>query len=289
LPAFLIGVGGGITEYLTLGASFSIPNSIRYNVFTRELKTGDYVDRYPEMYNYQGTATIAGHYNQYSAGINFINNRYSLRDLRVEDTFDKIMVDEDIIRIQPGFLYGGEKISLGLSYVFSVERQIKLGNIKPPYQIYDFKFPAIVDVATSYLVKDDLLVAGGLEYEQTSKQYSGFADRVKLKVGVEKRNRNYDLRGGLIHISSIYAGTFAIPSAHETPADYIYYPLPYDFGVVGKSDQLLLTGGFSYRFPKVELNGSIVKDILRNVDVFQFVVSARVKFSDIVALEAREK
>ncbi|MCB5230923.1 MAG: hypothetical protein WCX83_02300 [Candidatus Cloacimonas sp.] len=287
VPTFFIGIGGGIIDYLNVGLTFTVPNSIRYNVFTRELKTGDYVDRYPKMYNYQTAFSLAGHYEKFSAGINVINSHYSLLDLRVEDTFDRVIIEENVLQFQPGLFYDGDKFTVGATYKTSTEKEIKLGNIEPYYQRYDFVFPAALDLGATFMIKDNLMVAGGIEWEQTSEQYKEFDDRLIVKVGLERKGDKLDIRGGMMTLPGVYEGTFAIPQASEQPKEYIYYPLPYDYGTVSKCDQLLLAFGFTYRLPKAELNGALVKDVLQNVDTIQALLSINVKFSDIISTEVK--
>ncbi len=282
IPSGFVGIGFSPAPYLSLGTSISIPQTIRYNLLGRALPTGAFVDRFPSMQNYQTTLTLTGHYEQLSFGLNVIYNYYVFRDLRlIAPHFDRIRFEEGVWRLQPGLLYNMEKFFFGASYKFATEQEIEMGNTEPYYHIYNTHFPALLETGVSFQYSDDITIALALEFEQTSKQYEGFDDRLKLKLGVEKQFDNYDIRGGLISIPGIYTGPFAIPEDTITEGDFIFDPLPYDYGIVGKTDQLLLTLGFTYYTRDIDLSMAMAKDVLQNLDLFQVGFSVNIKLGEI--------
>ena len=290
IPAGMIGFGFSAADYLSLGASISIPQTIRYNVLGRMLPTGAFVDRFPSMNNYQTTFTMTGHIDErLNVGLNVIYNYYTFNDVRlIAPHFDRVSFNQGVFRFQPGILYSTNRISVGASYKFAAEEEIGVGNQEPYYQVYDTHFPAVLETGLAYNYSDDVTIALAFEYEQTSNQYEGFDDRLKLKLGIEKRFDDYQIRGGLVSIPGIYEGAFAIPEDDDTPeGDFIFDPLPYDYGVVGKTDQLLITGGFTYFMRDVDFNLAFAKDVLQNFDLFQIVLSVNIKLGEIIERGAR--
>ncbi|MBW6515265.1 MAG: hypothetical protein K0B81_01450 [Candidatus Cloacimonetes bacterium] len=284
IPAGMFGFGFSPHHNISLGASISIPQTVRYNLLGRALPTGAYIDRFPSMNNYQTTFTMTGHFDQLNIGLNVIYNYYTFNELRlIAPHFDRIKFQQGVLRFQPGVLYANDLLAFGVSYKFAAEEEIKMGNTEPYYYIYDTHFPALLEAGLSYKYSDDITIALAFEYEQTSNQYELFDDRLKMKIGFEKKFENYDIRGGLISIPGVYTGTFAIPEDTITEGDFIFDPLPYDLGIVEKADQLVITGGFSYYMRDIDLNMAFAKDVLQNFDLFQVVASVNVRLGEVIA------
>jgi hypothetical protein len=284
MPSGMFGFGFAPTPYLSLGTSFSLPQTVRYSMLTRELKTGAFLDRFPTMNNYQTTFTVTGHYEPVSIGLNVIYNYYTFRELRIiAQHFDRIIFEKGLLRFQPGIYYSNDHIAIGASYKFAAEEEIKMGNSEPYYHIYDTHFPAVFETGISYNFRDDMIIALALEFEQTSKQYELFDDRLKMKIGFEKELENYNIRAGIISVPGIYTGGFGVPEDSITEGEFEFYPLPYDHGIVAKTDQLLVTGGLTYFLPDVDVNLAFAKDVLQNMDLFQFVISMDIRLGEVIA------
>ena len=284
IPGGIFGFGFSLHPNISAGASISVPQSVRYNLLGRSLPTGEFVDRFPAMNNFQTTLTLAGHYEQFNLGLNIVYNYYTFKDLRlIAPHFDRVSYQQGVLRFQPGFLFTHEQFSVGLSYKFAAEEEFKMGNSEPYYEIYETTFPSALDAGLSYRYSDDVIIALAFEYQQMSQQYDGFSDLLTMKLGFEKSFDNYDIRGGLISRPGIYTGSFAIPKDAITEGDFLFDPLPYDFGIVQKSDQLLITGGFSYYLRDVDLTLAFAKDVLQNLDLFQIAMSVNVKLGEIIA------
>ena len=288
IPAGILGMGLSPAPFMSLGVSLSIPQTIRYNILERRLPTGAFVDRYPTMVNYQTALTVTGHIDELSIGMNVIYNYYTFREMRlIAPHFDNVRYEKGVFRFQPGAFYEKDRFAFGVTYTFAAEEEIRMGNQEPYYHIYDMHFPASFEAGTSYRYSDDLTVALAFEYEMTSEQYGQFDDRLKMKIGFEKQFEEYALRGGLISIPGVYEGAFAIPiDEHTPPGDFIYDPLPYDYGVVNKADQLLITGGFTYYLNDIDINLTFAKDVLQNMDLFQIAGSVNLKLGQILARSA---
>jgi hypothetical protein len=283
IPGVFLGFGFAPHEMLSIGGSFSTPQTVRYNLFGRLLPTGAFVDRFPAMINYQSTGVLSGHFGAFSAGINLIYNYYTFRDMRVEETFDKVRYEYGTFRFQPGIFYDSPRFTFGLSHKFASEENIDLGNSIIYHTYYDTTLPSVTELGASFAYSDDVTVALAFTYEETSKQYYGFDDRLSLKLGFEKEYEKFNLRGGLMSIPGIYTGRVDLISAQEYMED-VYDPLPrdYEFFVVDKSDQLVLTGGMTYFFPQLNFNMAIAKDLLQNVDLFQLAFSVDIKLGQII-------
>jgi|GEM_PF-1434715 len=289
IPAGILGFGFSPAHYLSVGASFSIPQTIRYNILERRLPTGAFVDRFPSMINYQTTMTMTGHIDELSIGMNLIYNYYTFRDMRlIAPHFDRVRYEKGVFRFQPGALYSTDRFAFGATYTLAAEEEIRMGNQEPYYHIYDMHFPASFEAGTSYQYSEDIIVALAFEYELTSNQYENFDDRLKMKIGFEKEFEDYSLRGGLISSPGVYEGAFAIPvDEHTPPGDFIYDPLPYDYGITGKTDQLIITGGFTYYLRDADLNLAFAKDVLQNIDLFQIVGSVNLRLGQLITRGAR--
>lgn len=284
IPSGMFGFGFSPLPEMSVGASVSIPQTIRYNLVERRLPTGAYVDRFPSMNNYQTTLSLAGHYEPFNVGLNIMYNYFTFRDLRlIAPHFDRVRFNHGLVRIQPGVLYEGRNLTLGASYTLSADETIKMGNQEPYYEIYDTHFPAVLETGLSYKYSDDITIALAFEYEQTSKQYSGFDDRFIVKAGLAKNFDDFDLKAGFISMPGIYTGNFAIPEDPITEGDFIFDPLPYDYGVVQKTDQLLFTGGFTYYLRDFDVSMAFAKDLLQNIDLFQVLFSVEIKLGEVIS------
>lgn len=287
LPAVVVGLGYAPDNFLSLGTSFSMPQNIRYRVFGRLLKTGAYVDRFPTMRNYQGTITLNTHFegldiglDDLNVGLNLIVNHYTFRDLRIENSFDRVRFNETVFRLQPGILYEQKHWSIGASYKLPAKHKFEVGNI--PHSLYysnRITLPGLLEAGFS-VRQNDYIYTGAVEYEQTSSQYHGFDDRFKFKAGIEKALPNFTLRGGAIYISDIYTGkhqTLRTEVPHED-----LYPLDYDYLKVEETEQLIITGGFTYPLPMADFSLAAATDVMGKLDLFQLSVSFSIRIEEIL-------
>lgn len=297
IPAITVGIGHSVSPNISLGASFSIPQTVRYNIFGRMLKTGVYIDRFPTMINYQGILTGTGHLGNINLGLNAILNHYYFSDLRIEYTFDRVTFGETIFRLQPGILYCNDRYSFGLSYKFPTEHTFEVSNrdrvaSAPVYHIYeDVVLPGVLDAGVSFNFGADTKLALAAEYEQTSAQFEEFDDRLTLKAGIERKSEDYSLRAGIMKVPGIYSGKHdtikSLPRIGEEE-DPFEFDLDYDYLEVEKTDQLILTGGITYYTPKVDFSVGLARDVLGNIDVFQVSLSFDIKLGEIIR-ETRQK
>lgn len=286
----LAGFGYPLNENISIGASYNIPQSIRYNLFTRLLKTGNYIDRFPTMINHQGRFTLSGHTDNFSAGLNLIVDHYKFSDLRMEYTFDRIVImNETVFRLQPGVLYGNERYSLGMSYLLPTDHTFTLANqisAAPTYHVYDnVTLPGALEAGLMFNYDPKTRIAFSACYEQTGGQFDKFDDRLILKAGVARKLEEFIVRGGIISVPSVYSGRHDIikavgrPGEEDTPFEF---EVEYDYLTIDKADQLILTGGFTYPLEVVDISAAFGFDLLGNVDLFQASMSLGIRLGEIL-------
>ncbi len=286
----LAGIGYPLNENISIGVSYHIPQSIRYNLFTRLLKTGNYLDRFPTMINHQGRFTLSGHKDNFSAGLNVIVDHYRFRDLRLEYTFDRIVImNETLLRLQPGLLYGNEMFSVGMSYLLPKEHDFTLANqisAAPTYHIYEnVSLPGVIEAGIMYNLDTKTKIALSARYEQTGQQFNKFDDRLVLKTGVERKLEEFTVRGGLISVPAVYTGRHDVVKATGRQGDDdlpFEFDVEYDYLTVDKADQLILTGGFTYPLEVIDISAAFGFDLLGNVDIFQASMSIGVRLGEIL-------
>ncbi len=278
IPALLAGFSFSPYRNISLGYSFATPQTIKYNVFGRALKTGAFLDRYPTMLNYQNTFSAAGHINNLSIGLNLIHNYYTFRDYRIEYSFDRVNFEESTIRYQPGIFYEHKYFTLGASYKTSVTQTIKVANSPQlVYAKYETTFPPVLELGSSFNIGDDTIIAAAFEYEETSKQSKLFDDRIRTKIGIEKTLATFSIRGGLISVPDIYNGSMSLLEDKSNPQADEFYKNEYDYFMIEKSNQLSLTGGLTFFTPKADFSIAFLKDLLNNADIFQLTVGVNIK------------
>lgn len=291
IPAVYLAMSYSPDEILSLGASFSMPQMVRYNLFGRLLKTGAYYDRYPTMINYQTMLTLNTHFNNLNLGLNTIMNYYSFSEYRVENTFDKVNFGEVVFRLQPGILYQQDNFSVGAAYKLPAKKSFEVGNIPAKiYQEYeDVTLPGLLEFGAAMRYRNYLL-SGAVRYEQTSNQYEQFDDRVTLKLGTEISLDQYYLRGGMIYFPQVYSGRHDTVSGERvTDEDYPFeFDVQYDYLEVRESDMLLLTAGFTYPLPQgVDFSIGAAADVSGNVGLFQLSASFDIKLEQIIRATQR--
>jgi len=269
IPFGMIGLSGRMYKQIYGAISYNVPKSLVYDNFTIETGQGaDAITRYPTYYLHQVTATLAGDIGKLRLGINIHNQFHQFNDIVVFQTFD--MIDETfyVVRFQPGVLYQMDNINIGAA--FTPETSVKM-DIK--YAEYDVVLPMKISAGVNAKY-DNLGLFADIDWEQFSKMDSKFDDRLTIKAGIEKRIRNYAYRAGLISFPGVYKGPYRLPFYEAAePSHQLWWNPIARGGVIGDTDQLYATIGFTYHFNGGKLSLGLIRDVMDNVPATQFAMA----------------
>jgi long-subunit fatty acid transport protein len=130
---------------------------------------------------------------------------------------------------------------------------------------YDVTLPmkASAGFSTEYRSYNFLM---DMDWEQFSKMDSKFEDRTTIKAGFEKNKRNTTYRLGLMHMSGVYEGAYRLPIHQSTDPAVLYnWDVIPKGGVIGDTDQLYVTLGFTYHFKGGSFSMGAMRDVLGHV------------------------
>ncbi len=260
----MVGVSSQLMKNLNVGFSYAILKSAQYDRIRVELMQapGNYVFRDPTFMDKALTLSASYQLNDFSFGINVINHIYDFQDYVIYGSYPFAINDfrENIVRLQPGFYWSDGKIAAGLSYTPSTNHEFATD-----YITYDTTLPSVLNSGVS-LQLNKLLLALEMTNEFCSEMDSAFDDRINLKAGLEYKVDSYTYRVGYIKRSEVWNGNFAIPT-YYTPDDNgnIEYEVDeifgFEDGLVGNTEQNLVTIGFGWESEFFGLDGALTQDV----------------------------
>ncbi len=261
VPFGIIGLNGTLYKGLQGAISYNMPKSILYDNFTVEINQGNgEVVRYPLYYQHQFTATLAGMLGRFSLGLNLHNQLHQFGDIVVFQTFDRIDKTYYVFRIQPGLLYSSDNLNLGLTLTPEASRKMDI-----KYEVYDVTLPTCISAGGAYQFGNNRISLDA-DWEQFSRMSERFDDRLTVKAGYEKRIRNFTYRAGLSSVPGVYSGAYRLPVNDTAEGEQeLWWSVIDRGGIIGDTDQLSLTAGFTYHFKGGKLVLGAMRDVLDNV------------------------
>lgn len=284
IPFGIIGFGKKMAKNLNVGLSFSQANSITYDNFSRKT-AGDntQVIREPTYYNWQTALTTSYQIADFSLGLNIINNTYQFNEYRLEGSYEVKNFTENLIRFKPGIIYGKNNWSVGFSYLLPAEKQIDCTSDTIMFSYdstsvkeglsFDTKLPSKLTTGFTYRYREYLFQTD-LEYDFTSQQSSHFDDRIKYGIGLQKDMGAYRLRGGFLYSSGIFSGAFDNPYVYNSDAQQYYDKYIIE---VDKEKDFWLTAGAGWKTKYVDIDVSLMKDVIGNLKGFQATTGFTIK------------
>ena len=269
IPFGMIGISGKLHNTIYGAISYNVPKSIVYDSYIIPINQGnDFVQRYPSYYLHQLTATVAGNIGNLRLGLNIHQQLHQFKDIPVFQTFDRIDKVFYDIRFQPGVYYQAGQFGIGATV--TPPTKVTMNII---YTEYDVTLPMQITGGISYHSLNNSFY-GDVDWEQFSQMSSRFDDRLTLKAGYEHLVGKTIYRLGAISMPGVFKGAYRLPVYEPDNQEGVpWWDNLSRGGIIDKTDQLYLTGGFTYYFKGGELSLAIMRDVLGNVPTTQFATS----------------
>jgi hypothetical protein len=266
LPFGIFGFSGKVYKGLQGAISYNVPKSLVYDNFTVNILQGnDEVVRYPTYYLHQFTATLAGSLGNWRLGLNLQNQLHQFKDITVFQTFDRVDETYYVLRLQPGVLYSMDKLKIGATILPPATRKMDI-----KYAVYDVTLPLQASTGVSYEFGLYNKISADVQWEQFSAMTDAFKDRLTLRAGFEKRINNFTYRAGVNSIPGIYKGAYRLPIRPTVNAEELQWWQNVDKGgIIGDTDQLNISIGFTFHFKGGKLAMGLMQDALGNVPATQ--------------------
>ncbi|MDZ4120812.1 MAG: hypothetical protein U1C33_00210, partial [Candidatus Cloacimonadaceae bacterium] len=257
IPFGILAWGIPLGERLKFAAAYSVPKSIVYDDFSVEVAQGaNLIQRYPTYYLHQFTAAMAYHHDFLSVGLNLHNQIHYFDDIIIHRTFDRLRESTYTFRPELGLLIRGEMLSFGVT--FTPETKFKLDTRQIDY---DSVLPMNLSSGITF-VQDNRSVSLEARFDKTSAVSDDYKDRLSLHGGYGFRKGHFSYQFGAMYYPSIFEGAYLFPVNTSSNADttMVWNEIPTG-GTFGKTDQTLITAGFTYHNPKGSLSFSLVQDV----------------------------
>jgi hypothetical protein len=269
VPFGMAALSGKLSDNMNAAIIYSVPKSIYLDDFSIIINQGNgIVQRFPSYYQFQFTANAAYHKAPWHLGLNLHNQLHYIDDPIFLHTFERIRDYRYALRVQPGVIYSGNKLSIGISAM-------------PPQKFgWDLKF-------AEYDVLQPLWLNGGIsinkdenrylfdaEFEQFSKISDNFEDRLMLKAGYEKDMGRIVYRLGYLYSPEVYSGGILLPLNPDASTSSSFW-----WGDVSRTltiapnEQHFITGGLSYFHKYGAVNLALMQVVAGEATQFQFELS----------------
>ncbi|HNX36870.1 MAG TPA: hypothetical protein PL124_01730 [Candidatus Cloacimonadota bacterium] len=265
VPFGLFGIGGKLSDKLSGAIIYSQPQAITLDDYSIEMNQGAYlIQRYPKYYLNQFTAAMAYHLGSLHFGLSLHNQLHFQDDVPFMRTFERIDDLKYVLRVEPGFLYEGEKGNVG----FTVTPPSKVSwDLK--YASYDTVLPLKVGIGTC-LKHGSSKVFLDLDYEQFSAIHQDYMDRLRVKTGFEYTHKMMNYRLGYIYSPQVFDGVYRVPFNTSATADTsVAWIGVVSTSTVVKNDQHILTGGMTMNHKYGSFNGSVMMSLSNKAPVTQ--------------------
>ncbi|MCD4650317.1 MAG: hypothetical protein K8S56_00800 [Candidatus Cloacimonetes bacterium] len=263
-PFGIIGAGFAPVRGNNFGFFYAIPRCIKYYQYSRRTKSDRTIIRYPAFTEHQLTFTFnRSIIERLTAGANFSAHIYHQTDYRKYYSWDRVNTTDALFRIQPGLLWEAENWSVGISYKSPMRHDFDM-TLGETYNV------TIPDEFSAGLAMRFAPVAVfvDVEYIRCSKQSDAFDNKLRWKIGIEKQENRIVWRLGYIENPGVFSGEYAYPQDSGLNQNDPYNP-PNDYGVVGNTDQGLVTCGFSWLLGIVDVHVGFLTDVKSNYDMTQ--------------------
>ena len=268
-PFGLVAVNGKFNDNISAAVTYSLPKSIYLDDFSIIINQGaGIVQRFPSYYLNQLTLNAAYHKNNWHLGLNLNNQLHYIDDPIFLHTWERIRSYKYAIRVQPGIVYSGKRISFGASAMPPVEFNWDLKFAK--YKVLE---PLWVNAGLSLTNKENRYLFDA-EYEEFSKIDFSYHDRLMLKAGYEKDMGKVVYRLGYLYSPEVYSGVIRLPQNPEASVSSSYW-----WGDVSRTlliypnEQHFLTGGFSYYHKYGTFSASAMQVVSGGEAQFQFAMN----------------
>ncbi len=249
----------------------STPKSIQYSSFTRRLKTDDVLIRKPEFIQNDLVLSSNRKFGSAIIGLSLIGTLYTLREYRLEGTYQNIDMNEVVFNVQPGLILDTETFSWGVSALMPQKF-----TMKNDFKSYDCKIPMEITTGLN-LRRYDANYSIEYNFQNTKYQNYNFKDRHCCRIGAERNFETYSLRCGLNYSTSIFSGDI-FPDLNAVNATY-EDELPAKRTLV-ENGQMLLSVGGTFKINKFgNFSFSLLTDLKGDAPVTQLSTSLELYLS----------
>jgi hypothetical protein len=270
MPFAVAGVSFPVGQRLAASISYNNPKSIVLDDFSILINQGaDVITRYPkyQLHQFSGMASYQLS-SQWKLGLSLHNQIHYLDDVIFLRTYDRIREYKYALRFQPGLLYQGEALAVGLSATLPTEMQWDLR-----YARYDTVLPLQLSTGLSF-TKDNYRFSTDFNYGQDSAIDDAFEDRYSIHLGAERRNGNKILRAGYFYRSNVWDGQLLLPVNTSAQADSsIFWDDVSTTLPVPENSQHFLSLGYGYLFRDGSINLSALSCVAGETKTTQINLS----------------
>lgn len=290
VPAEIIGAvlyGYKPSKNLNFVFGFSNENSIQYKSFLIKESPVSILKKRPSFNNWRTSISSSYNFGKFSIGLGAYYDYYSIKENTMyvngvhpttnEEYYfaaiEKIGYNEGIFRIKPGIFWGNYNAGLGLTYMPEVKQDFKNN-----YKTFDVTLPAVLSVGASKQL-DGILFATSIDYTQYSSLNPAFDDQLTIKLGIEKKFKDFKLRAGLIKSPEVYSGNVELPFVNIESSNIqnnARYQTDIKTSEIKANNQLLFTLGGTIDTAYGDFYFSVLTDAAGDTDVTQFSVGASV-------------
>ncbi len=269
VPFGMASLNSKLSDDISAAIVYSLPKSIYLDDFSIMINQGNgIVQRFPSYYQFQFTANAAYHKAPWHLGLNLHNQLHYIDDPIFLHTFERIRSYRYALRVQPGLIYSGEKLSIGVSAMPPLKFNWDL-----KFADYDVLMPLWLNGGISILNKDNRYLFDA-EFEQFSKISDSFENRLILKAGYEKDMGRMVYRLGYLYSPEVYSGGIRLPANPEasTSSSFWWGDVSQTL-TIAPNEQHFITGGLSYFHKYGVVNAALMQVISGEATQLQFELS----------------